>query len=86
MSSAGPPPVAGATWCPTVANCAAGTVVSNPGVELRVREGAVAAGPDATTEAGSLVAGASLMVGWCCRWVEFPELVGAEDMLSPVKG
>lgn len=32
---------------------------------------------------GSLVSGTSLTVGWCCRWVEFPESVGAEKMVSP---
>lgn len=85
MSPAGLPPVAGATWCPTVAKRAAETVVSNPGVALRVREGTVDAGPDGAVEAGSLVAGALLVVGWCCRRVEFPELVGAENMVSPVK-
>lgn len=74
---AGPPPVAGATWCPT----AAVTVVGNPEVDS-----AVGAGQDGAVKVGPLVSGASLTVGRCCRWVEFPESVGAEKMVSPVKG
>lgn len=81
VGPAGPPPVAGATWCPTAASCAAVTVVSNPEVDS-----AVGAGRDGAMEVGSLVSGTSLTVGWCCRWVEFPESVGAEKMVSPVKG
>lgn len=39
VGPAGPPPVAGATWCPTAASCAAVTVVSNPEVDSAVGAG-----------------------------------------------
>lgn len=78
----GPPPVAEATWCPTAASCAAETTVSNPEVEVCFRESAVGAVRDGAVEIGSLVSGVSLTVGWCCRWVEFPESVGAEKRVK----